>query len=651
MKRKLLGLFIVMMGLVFMGCPNPAANNTPEPQIEKGTLSVSIIEAVSRTLLPTISMDPTGYVISGVGPSSAVFSVSTIGNETIENLVPGLWTITVTAKNASNVAIGDGSNTVTIVAGENKALSISVNPYDGFGTLTINLEWTVGVLSSPVVEAKVDTNGVERTVAFTITGNAASFSANDFSTGYHTLVLKLKDGTTVVGAAVETVRIVKDQITTGTLAFDVSNPAGGVVVTITPELNNPLQVALTGGSSSKLVSQTQALNASVSNYTGTLTYTWYVNGTNVATGSSFDFESTYAIGKYRIDVIAFTADKKRAGNASRVISVVEASAGTSLTMTLIGDDVSLFKLALPIYGGMTNSSTLVQASPATWNLDFMDSSTNVLVRSFIDSDIDNVLDQNELTIGTWLTINKGMANSGTVTLGKSTINVTVSGNTTIFTHPMLVYNGMQQGSTATVVAPFANGNMVTYGDITASNGASGNLRAFDDLNNNYLYDYGEPTISIGNPETEYWAYAATKNVSIALMTTAPQILPEGEKIEMGIGAASYYPSDLLHYRFVFDSSQNKVIFVMPVGIGTDGGFITCYQCETDPPRSSWHSGDHLWNLFNIIYAGDSEKRNRVMNNYSQQLVEFKQNIKDIVTYLEDTKGFTVYGKETLPSNW
>lgn len=40
-----------------------------------------------------------------------------------------------------------------------------------------------------------------------------------------------------------------------------------------------------------------------------------------------------------------------------------------------------------------------------------------------------------------------------------------------------------------------------------------------------------------------------------------------------------------------------------------------------------------------------------MTNYFQQLVEFKQNIKDVVSYLEVTKGFTVYGKETLPAGW
>lgn len=321
--------------------------------------------------------------------------------------------------------------------------------------------------------------------------------------------------------------------------------------------------------------------------------------------------------------------------------------GTSLSMTLTGDDSSLFKLSLDSYG-ITTSSAIVQSSPAIWNVDFTEDSKDVIVNAFIDADNDNELDQTELRTGSRFTLTKNITNTYSITIGKSVINVTVSGNPAIFTHPMLVHNGTQSGSSSKVVASFQSGAIVTYGNLTGAYGASGNLSAFDDLNNNNLYDYNEPTIST---ETVFWEYAPTKDVAITLRVTAPQILPDGEKIEMGIGANTYYPEDLLHYRFVFDTNRNKIIFVIPVGAGTDGAFITCYQCETNPPRSDWHSGDHLWKLFTLVYAGNLEMRSSVMTNYSQQLVEFKQNIKDAVTYLETVKGFTVYGKETLPSNW
>jgi len=44
-------------------------------------------------------------------------------------------------------------------------------------------------------------------------------------------------------------------------------------------------------------------------------------------------------------------------------------------------------------------------------------------------------------------------------------------------------------------------------------------------------------------------------------------------------------------------------------------------------------------------------RVRVMDNSMAQLPEWKQNIKDLVKYLEGTRGLKVYGKEILPSGW
>lgn len=651
MNRKVIIFGIALLVLLFIGCDNLAADNTTEEQLTNGSLSISIVESVSRSLLPGISMDPTEYVISGVGPDSAVFNETSTGTKTIENLAPGDWVVTATAKNSDAIAIGEGSASVTIAAGENKALSLSVKPFDGTGTLTANLEWTTGILTSPAVEAVLETNGVERELSFTITNNTASFSASDFSTGYHTLTLKLKDGTEEVGAAVETVRIVKNETTTGNFNFDVNNPTGGAIVTITPELNNPLDVSISGATSTKLTTAAQSLTASVSNYNDTMSYAWYVNGTKVGTASSYDFGTSYSAGQYRIDVIVYTADKTRAGSASQLIKVIDPSSETSLTVTLSGDDASLFKLALPVYGSVTSTSDEVQTSPAVWNLSFTNDTEDLLIRTFIDSNNNGLIDNNEISVITWVTVTKSVANTEIITLGKSTLDITVSGNTSIFTHPMLVHNGMHSGSSSSVVAGYVNTTIITYANTTASNGAYGNLRAFDDLNNNNLFDSGEPYISIEKPDNEFWEYSSTKTLSISLMATAPQILPDGEKIDFSTNANFYSPDDLLHYRFVFNTNQNKVVFVIPVGVGTDGAFITCYSCETDPPRSSSHSGDHLWNLCNLAYEDDQDMRSRVSNNYSQQLVEFKQNIKDIVSYLETTKGFTVYGKETLPSNW
>lgn len=287
----------------------------------------------------------------------------------------------------------------------------------------------------------------------------------------------------------------------------------------------------------------------------------------------------------------------------------------------------------------------MQNSPASWDVDFADASKDILITAFIDANKNSICDEKELSCGSWFTAVRGRPTNQTILLGKSAINVAVKGNPSIFSHPKLVHNGRQTASGSLIIAPLTIGSFVTYSDLTGKYGARGNMAAFDDADNNDRYDFGEPLISSG--ESQEWDWAPSKKVTVSLMATAPKQIPPSGKVYISIGGDNYLPSDTQHYRFEIDSSTKRLIFFIPLGKGTDGGFIQCFQCETNPPRSAWHTGEHLWNLFNLVYAGDSAKRSRVMSNWSNQTGEWKQNIRDAVRYLEGAKGFTVYGKELL----
>ena len=123
------------------------------------------------------------------------------------------------------------------------------------------------------------------------------------------------------------------------------------------------------------------------------------------------------------------------------------------------------------------------------------------------------------------------------------------------------------------------------------------------------------------------------------------MLPEEMRVEFAVDLTDIYPADIRHYRFMLDPNSGLLEFLIPVGVGTDGAFMKCYNCEIDPPRASWHSGDHLWNLFTLIYGKIAPERLRVMDNWQVQTAEWRQNLKDVIDYLEKVKGFTVYGKE------
>jgi hypothetical protein len=321
MKRLIPGLPILAFALIFIGCPNPIVGTNT------GSLTINVGDAVSRTLIPAISMEPTSYDISGTGPGGATFAQTITGSSslTIDKLAFGDWTVSVTARNAKGTAIGAGANTTTVHSNATSTVNVTVKPYDGFGTLNLQLGWTASQVQTAQVESSLlPFSGPARVLDFAVDSAAgtANFSASDVATGYHTLTLKLKDNGYLTMGAVDIVRIVKDQATSGSYVFSNINQATGTLqVNVTPEMADPLLVSISGASATKPADQSMSLGGSVSNYSDNVAYVWYVNGDAVGTGASYSFGTTWAQGHYRIDLTAFSADGKRAGSASANVQV------------------------------------------------------------------------------------------------------------------------------------------------------------------------------------------------------------------------------------------------------------------------------------------------------------------------------------------
>jgi len=326
MKKRTAGvLAIFMAGMVMIGCLNPLHHGPA------GSLTVRVSEQVSKSLLPTISMDPTSYEVAGSGPNQASFEETITGGDsvTIEGLAFGAWSVTVVAKNAEEVAIGAGSSSATVLSNGHAVATVTVLPYEGFGTLSLNLSWPASqVQSAGIASTLLPHSGAPRNLSFAVDSNAglASFSAADVATGYHTLTVKLQDNGYTVMGAVEVVRIVRDQLTSGSFSFeDINQATGELEVSIRPEMGEPLEVSISGAGASKAQNQSMSLGAAVSNYDGNVTFVWYVNGDATDTGASFDFTGGWAQGFYRIDVTAFSVDGSRAGSASARVEVVNSA--------------------------------------------------------------------------------------------------------------------------------------------------------------------------------------------------------------------------------------------------------------------------------------------------------------------------------------
>ncbi len=314
--------------LFLLTCNNPVAfRPKQEPSGESGSLIISINSDGSKALVPDLDMNPAGYTISGNGPNGSSFSESTATSPLV---IPGLdfgdWTVTVDALNAAGTIIGRGQGAATVRVGQTQALNITVTPLDGYGTLDLTVLWTPADTENPSVEAQlVPPSGSIIDLIFSITApGTATYSNSTIPTGYYTLVLQLKDSGLLVMGAVDMVRIVKDQITSGQFEFyEINGPGGNITINITPELNDPITVTMGGQVAEIYLGETMTITASVPPEVGNVVYAWYINGESRATGPSYTLGSDLTVGIYRLDVTAFTADGSRAGSATHTFNVLE----------------------------------------------------------------------------------------------------------------------------------------------------------------------------------------------------------------------------------------------------------------------------------------------------------------------------------------
>ena len=310
--------------VLLAGCP------FPKDSVKKASLTISINNNINaRTLLPPISMDAASYIVEGAGPNGASFSQSSGGEPvTVEGLTFGTWTVTVSALNAEGTVIGQGQDVATLSVGQDTTLAITVIPLGGTGDLNLTVNWTASLQFPSIQASLVPPSGTATNLDFGISGNQANYSGTAIAAGYYTLTLQLRENNIPVMGAVEVVRIVSGQTTSG--SYDFSNVNMGTIeVNITPAMANPIAVDISGVPATVAVGTSVTATASVSDGTANVLYVWYLNGVSQGTGESYSFGSTLNRGYYRLDVTAFTADGIRAGSATASFQVTKAGSGGS----------------------------------------------------------------------------------------------------------------------------------------------------------------------------------------------------------------------------------------------------------------------------------------------------------------------------------
>ena len=320
MKPKSL-IAILISVIIISSCSLIDQNN--------GALEISVVDGLSaQTLLPAISMDIAAYDIYGSGPDGESFEELDYTNQslTVPSLAFGSWTVTINGKNADGTIIGTGFGTTVVHTNDTSTVSVTVIPLSGIGTLDVTVNWNAEDTDIPSIDSELlAPSGASRSLTpFTISGeNQGTSVTDDVETGYHTLIIKLQDNLALTMGAVEVVRIVKEETTSGAFDFyEINKPGGTIQVNIEPEMDDPLEVSMSGAVAELAVGESMTVSASVTDPPSGVLYVWYINGESQDTGDTYVVNGVEE-GVYRLDVTAFTADGTRAGSASHEFHVIE----------------------------------------------------------------------------------------------------------------------------------------------------------------------------------------------------------------------------------------------------------------------------------------------------------------------------------------
>jgi hypothetical protein len=217
------GMALVIGILVFSGCTNPFDSKPEEARGNFGRVEVQVGSA-ARTLQP-VELKFDKYEIAFSGPTGASHDTETLtGTSTAVDLVPGAWTITVTAFSGEGDAAkkaAQGSAAVTVTAGASVTAAITLLPYTGEGaakgTLSYTVDYPAGLESGTLVITQDGTaveNGTINILDSTKKEGTLSLAA-----GQYKMQIRLKDKGELTAGRTEALHIYPGLTTAATYTF------------------------------------------------------------------------------------------------------------------------------------------------------------------------------------------------------------------------------------------------------------------------------------------------------------------------------------------------------------------------------------------------------------------------------------------------
>ena len=242
-------------------------------------------------------------------------------------------------------------------------------------------------------------------------------------------------------------------------------------------------------------------------------------------------------------------------------------------------------------------------------------------------------------------ISEGKITEINIDLKRYNLEVTINGDYTKYTNPLFSTNMYNTGIIYDI--PSNNFTIQIYytDEYYHSYGSVHKCVLFSDINDNFKTARRMEFASTGELDYYISDFAEANHIS-SECKDATVTLNVIEKIDLlpveeflYFEDYEYSPTDTLskHFRFEYKYFHQNPVFCIPIGDETDGNFIKCLGKCSDSTISN-----HYGHFYRLLESINPEAYKKIDWVHANQTTELHNYIKQIIDYLQDEKGLTVY---------
>ena len=274
------------------------------------------IRVQPMTITPNIPLDIAEYQIIGSGPASTSFAVST-GNDscTVEDLLPGEWTIDAKGYNSDGLLLVEGGDTEILMADTDRII-LSLAAVTGEGTISLTVTWepTLTLYPSLVMEI-TGVDGSTLPVDPIVSDGSATVDTIA-EAGLYQLIVRLYEGDDHIAGLAELISVLPEQTSAASLELSLHlDPASPILTLHAPRLDPP-HIAIAGYDPPFFTGDPISLTADHPLQGSGLHFAWFVNGEWSGSAGELTFVSDTR-GIWRVDAVV-TGDSLAAGGTATV---------------------------------------------------------------------------------------------------------------------------------------------------------------------------------------------------------------------------------------------------------------------------------------------------------------------------------------------